>query len=223
MKNLISTLRDKAFSLNPSWYNRKICSTEGLWDSYFEEAEADMGHQWEQLIWPKIQAFDFDATLELAPGAGRNTEKLAQRSRVLHAVDLNEYALKRLRTRFAHYTGRCKLHFHKNQGTNLEMMEDESISTVYCWDAAVHFDRSVIRGYVAEFARVLKVGGKGFIHHANLGDAAKVDITQNPHFRSNMSKELFRCYCNENQLRIIEQSDISWGEIQDTISLFQKL
>jgi SAM-dependent methyltransferase len=210
----------------PRWYNKRFCSTEGLWDAYFTEAEQPMAVQWDNVIWPIIKNCDFDTVLELAPGAGRNTARLAELARVIHAVDFNEYALKRLRKRFQDFETKCQLHFHQNKGSDLEMIENSSITLVYSWDAAVHFDKLIIRDYICEFARVLKVNGVGFVHHSNLGDSANVDIRYNPHFRSNMSKELFADWCKRNGLEIIKQVDVPWigsgASTVDCISVFKK-
>src|SRR5262249_6960456 len=127
--NLFDWVSRKAF---PKWYNIRVCSTEGLWDPYFTEAEQWMQESWERYIWPVIKGYRFDTVLELAPGAGRNTEKLAQLAKVLHAVDLNDYALNRLRERFRSYTGTCKLHFHRNVEADLAKINDGTITLIYC-------------------------------------------------------------------------------------------
>ena len=204
----------------PRDLNLRDCAVEDQWNRYFVNAEKDMEVQWSQTIWPIIKDFNFDVTLELAPGAGRNTEKLAELANVIHAVDLNEYALAQVRTRFANRKVKAQLFFHKNDGCDLSMIETASITTIYCWDAAVHFERSVIEEYVKEFARILKPGGKGFFHHSNLGDRAHVKIKKNFGWRSNMSKELFRDYCAANGLKLLAQHDMPWGEVTDCISVF---
>ena len=206
----------------PKRLNQRVSSSNGLWNHYFTLAEDAIDHQWDTMIWPVIKDFDFDTVLELAPGAGRNTEKLAQLAGTIHAVDLNEYAIEQTRQRFQNYTGDCKLYFHTNDGSDLGMIKDNTITCVYCWDSAVHFDKEIIRDYVKEFARVLKAGGMGFIHHSNLGASANGDIRKNPHWRSNMSKELFEEYCKENALELVSQTDLPWGKITDCISVFQK-
>jgi ubiquinone/menaquinone biosynthesis C-methylase UbiE len=215
-------------TLFPRRYNLRTCSVNGTWNQYFTDAEAHMDVAWETIIWPIIKDGNFDCVLELAPGAGRNTAKLAAISREIHAVDLNEYALAQLRERFANYDGPCKLHFHKNDGTHLGMLGDASISFIYCWDAAVHFDKMVVRDYIKEFARIMRPGAIGFIHHSNLGDAADVDISKNPHWRSNMTKERFAEYCSENKLDIVQQTALPWHPpvngivYYDCLSVFKK-
>jgi len=204
------------------WYNKRFCSRDGMWDEYFTEAEAGMADSWNQTIWPVIKDFDFETVLELAPGAGRNTEKLARVARIIHAVDMNEYALRKLRARFQSVLGRCELHIHQNHGNDLDMILDGSITFIYSWDSAVHFDKAVLKDYVAEFSRVLKPNGTGFIHHSNLGHRAHMDIRRNPHWRSNMSRELFANYCGRHGLKIKRQIDLPWPPIVDCLSIFHK-
>ena len=158
--------------------------------------------------------------LALAP-AGPVATQLRGRG-ILHAVDMNEYALRKLRARFRSMPTQCELHIHKNRGSDLATIADCSITFIYSWDSAVHFDKAVLKDYVAEFSRVLKPKGAGFIHHSNLGDRAHVDIRRNPHWRSNMSKELFADYCYRHGLEIIRQIDLPWPPIVDCVSVFQK-
>jgi len=76
---------------------------------------------------------------------------------------------------------------------------------------------------MGEVARVLKVDGTGFVHHSNVRVSGKSDISLNPGWRSNMSKELFEKYCKKNGLEIISQIDVPWGKITDCVSVFRKI
>jgi len=210
--------------LLPSKYaNLLQCAENGLWSQYFIDAEAAMQTQWDGTVWPLIKNFNFDAMLELAPGAGRNTERLCAISKKIYAVDYNFYALEQCRKKLGSSYRGCDIEYHVNNGTNLNMIQEGAISAIYCWDAAVHFDKSILKSYLQEFARVLRVGGQGFIHHSNLGDKANKNIKKNPGLRSNMSKESFAEMCEANGLRIIAQVDIPWGNIVDCGTIFEKL
>ncbi len=200
------------------------CSKQGLWNKYFAQAESEIQAQWDEIIWPLIEDFEFDAVLELAPGAGRNTERLCDASEKIFAVDFNAYALEQCRARLGSSYHGCKIEYHVNNGSDIGMIADGSISAVYCWDAAVHFDKRVLASYVAEFARVLRAGGKGFVHHSNLGDRARKNIKRNPAWRSNMSKESFREICESNGLRVTAQVDLPWMDmdVTDCLTVFEK-
>jgi ubiquinone/menaquinone biosynthesis C-methylase UbiE len=202
--------------------NLDQCSVDGLWNQYFDEAEPHMDAQWSSIIWPIIKDFDFSLVLELGPGAGRNTKKLCPLSKMIYAVDLNSYALEALKKNLGESVAGCKIEYHQNNGYSLPMIRDNSITSIYCWDAAVHFDKTVVKDYVNEFARVLVKGGRGLIHHSNLGESASDDISKNPHLRSNMSKDLFKEYCSMFGLNVDLQEIINWGEINDCISVFSK-
>lgn len=202
--------------------NLKLNATENFWDYYFDHAEDYIDGQWKNLIWPRIQSFDFTSVLELAPGAGRNTEKLVQFARNVVAVDINETAINKLRTRFEEIQHDSNLSIIQNDGINLSFVPSNSITLIYCWDAAVHFDKEVLIDYLGQFNRILKKGGKGFIHHSNLGEMASDDISQNPGWRSNFSAEKFAKECKKNALNLIDQIDLEWGKITDCISIFGK-
>lgn len=229
VKKMLGIIWSKALDevvvpLLPSKYaNLLQCSENGLWSRYFIDAEATMQTQWDGTVWPLIKNFNFDAVLELAPGAGRNTERLCAISKKIYAVDYNFYALEQCRKKLGSSYRGCDIEYHVNNGTDLNMIQDGAISAIYCWDAAVHFDKSILKSYVQEFARVLRVGGQGFIHHSNLGDKANKNIKKNPGWRSNMSKGSFAEMCEANGLRIVAQVDILWRNFVDCGTTFEKL
>ena len=150
--------------------NLMQCGKDELWNPYFEDAEPKIDDEWERFIWPTIKDFNFETVLELAPGGGRNTEKLTAVSNKIIAVDFNAYAIEQTRERLGSSHGGCQIEYHVNNGTDLQMIKDNSVSAIYSWDAAVHFDASILECYVPEFARVLKPGGFGFVHHSDLGE-----------------------------------------------------
>lgn len=202
--------------------NRIVCSMENLWTGYFEKAESAIDKQWDEIIWPKISKFDFRSTLDLAPGAGRNIKKLSKVAKEIYAIDYNEYALNLCKKNVGYELNGCKIQYYQNDGSSLRMLGDSSITSVYCWDSAVHFDKLILKEYIKEFSRILSPGGFGFVHHSNLGDQANNDIRKNHGWRSNMTKELFKNYCLDNKLHVISQDDLPWGKVTDCITVFKK-
>jgi ubiquinone/menaquinone biosynthesis C-methylase UbiE len=197
--------------------NLEACAQPGRWSSWFDEAEASMQSQWNDPIWPLIRRADFSTTLEIAPGAGRNSARLAEHARTLHLVDLNRYALDRCRERFRGHAGPCAIHYHQNDGRSLAFLPDGSVSLVYSWDSMVHFERSVVSRYVEEFARVMRPGAWGFVHHSNYGTVSDdPDIERAPHLRSNLTAELFGRFCKENGLERTHFLVFDWGGVPDT-------
>ena len=69
------------------------------------------------------------------------------------------------------------------------------------------------------------------IHHSNFGSRQRhCHFRENPHWRSNMSAELFKDYAAECGLRVVEQRLLDWapwnGRIYrdlDCVSLFEKI
>jgi len=205
--------------------NLEECAVPDQWSEYFNWAEAAMRPQWETLIWPMIREVDFTTVLEIAPGAGRNTEMLARYASVIHAVDMNAYALEKSRNRFKRYSGSCKLNFHLNDGQSLPMIADSSITFVYSFDSMVHFSKEVVQSYIGEFARVLVKGGRGFIHHSNYGKAAEgKPIQANPHWRSDVDKWLVAGFCRAAGLKCEKQKVLDWGDDRelDCLTMFVK-
>ncbi len=62
-------------------------SSSFMWNTYFTNSEDSIHIQWNNIIWPIIKNFNFKVILELAPGAGRNTEKLTYVSKKIYAID----------------------------------------------------------------------------------------------------------------------------------------
>jgi SAM-dependent methyltransferase len=198
------------------------CRRQGMWNGYFQDAEGKLDAEWEAIIWPLIKDFDFRFVLELSPGGGRNTQKLSTVAKRIVAVDYNEYALEQTRARLGSRSGSCEITYCLNGGSDLAMVPDASVSAVYCWDSAVHFDRDVVIAYIAEFARVLEPGGYGFLHHSDLGDKAHKNIKRNPHWRSNVSKELVADACRRSGLAVKVQQPVPWPPIVDIATVFRR-
>jgi ubiquinone/menaquinone biosynthesis C-methylase UbiE len=193
------------------------------WKPYFEEAEGLFEQQWTEIIWPLIHDFDFTTILELSPGGGRNTERLSTLTSQLIAVDYRQNALNQTRARLGTSRNGCEITYHRNNGSDLQMVPDDSVTAIYCWDSAVHFERSVILSYIGEFSRVLRQGGSGFLHHSALGDVAHKDIKRNPGWRSNVSKELVAEACEANGLTVVLQQPVPWFATVDCATIFRKV
>jgi ubiquinone/menaquinone biosynthesis C-methylase UbiE len=206
------------------------CSTAFTSSTYFDAAESWLEQSWDATIFDLIKKFDLSICIDLAAGHGRNAERLRRHAQQIWMVDANPACVEFCRTRFGDTDGSCLFRYFANSGTDLSQIPDNSVTFVYCWDSAVHFDRLVMRRYLLEFARVLRSGGAGFIHHSNFGTRQQHSQWRaNPHWRSNMSAELFREYCQAAGLTLIGQKLLDWGPWQgracpalDCISIFRK-
>ena len=121
------------------------------------------------------------------------------------------------------------------------MVPDGSVDFVFSFDVFVHIKREVVEEYLKEFSRVLKVGGRGFIHHSNLAAYAdsprhqlpgfikklftKWHLLDDDHHRiPTMSAEIFRQLCSSNGLECVRQELINWRgrRLIDCLSWIEK-
>jgi ubiquinone/menaquinone biosynthesis C-methylase UbiE len=107
--------------------------------------------QWYCSILPLIGAFvPTDTILEIAPGHGRWTAFLKDLCKRLIIVDLSESCIERCRQRFADCS---HISYFVNDGKSLEMVPDSSVDFIFSFDSLVHVEDTVLRAYVAEFAK----------------------------------------------------------------------
>lgn len=104
--------------------------------------------------------------LEIAPGAGRFTTELIRVARGLTLVDLNEACIKLCRERFQYYT---HIEYLTNDGRGIPMVPDSQYDLIAVYDAFVHVEPEIIRGYVRDMVRKLVPGGLAWIDHSGKG------------------------------------------------------
>ena len=198
------------------------------WKDAGEEWSAPWGTsaaQWSGAILPRIRdCLPTETILEIAPGFGRWTYYLKDYCKELWIVDRVEKCIEACRRRFAAESHvRCYL----NDGRSLSMIPDASVDFVFSFDSFVHLRREIVEAYLSELGRTLKIGGKGFIHHSNLGAYAdslseripqpirkllrKIKILDWEHHRNpTMSADMFRSLCAQTGLHCISQELINW-------------
>ena len=87
---------------------KDIASREGFYwgkeviNSYFARAERDMDQHWQTYIGPILDKYQIDYThvVDLAAGHGRNSARLAPKSKRITVVDINPKISKRVRNGF---------------------------------------------------------------------------------------------------------------------------
>ncbi len=195
------------------------------WSSSWGGAEA----QWYGTIFPRIHSFIPAPTiLELAPGYGRWTQMLKHLCDHLIIVDLSPNCINACKKRFKDDS---YITYHFNDGTSLEMVPDNTIDFVFCFDSFVHVETETINSYLSQLSRKLTRNGVGFIHHSNLGNytdsatGALPTFINNPHWRATtMTARSFKKFCEEADMQCISQEIINWGEdskiLTDCFSLF---
>ena len=181
--------------------------------------------QWSETILPRIQrCLPASTILEIGPGYGRWTEYLKDHCDRLIVVDRAAECIDACRTRFA---SDPRITGYVNKGGSLTMVPDGSVDFIFSFDVFVHIKRDVVDEYLREFARTLKIGGRGFIHHSNLGAfensfrqklpalvkkiLTKWHVFDEDHHRTpSMSAEVFRQLCWKNGLQCVRQELINW-------------
>jgi ubiquinone/menaquinone biosynthesis C-methylase UbiE len=104
-------------------------------------------------------------------------------------------------------------------GNDFSNYDGNKVSLLYCWDAMVHFDIIDIVGYMKTLDRVCK--GYAFFHHSNFGVVTS-DITQNPHWRNFMTKDVFHQICLSSGHSVVSQQVFAWDqEEHDCITILK--
>lgn len=102
---------------------------------------------------------------EIGTGGGRIASLVAPRAGEFHAFDVAPLMLERARRRLQ---GVPNCHFHVVDRPTLPVELDQRLDFVYSFDVFVHLDLHTQWSYIQDFVRVLKPGGRAFIHTANL-------------------------------------------------------
>jgi hypothetical protein len=168
--------------------------------------------QWAGVIFPRIRDWLLAGTiLEIAPGFGRWTH-----------VEKADQCFEACCRRFGNDP---RIKVYHNDGHSLAMLPDNSVDFVFSFDSLVHDRHGFIESYLRHLGSKLKVGGKGFFHHSNLGAYSvreprrtrvaklleKTGILDLHHHRTpTMSADLFRALCEQNGLHCVRQELINW-------------
>jgi len=148
--------------------------------------------------------------LEIGPGGGRWTEALVESAKHLTLIDLTPKCIDLCKERFKNYK---HIDYFVNDGKDISFIPSDSIDCIWSWDVFVHVSATDIRDYMRQFERVLSPGGVGIIHHSKKG---KNDTG----WRSDMTAEKMKIYCNEYGLTLMRQFD-SWDN--DTVHIWPTL
>jgi len=201
------------------WNDESMWSQGGHeWSQAFGTTE-DL---WNKYIFDDIKEFRGKKILEIAPGYGRITQFLSILASELLVVDLNENCIKKTKEKLGHHV----LAYFLNDGNNLPNVRDNSQDLVFSFDSFVHMHQNVIDDYIGEIYRVLKPGGKSFIHHSWLYGGEDLSFL-NYGGRSRMNPEVFKSLVEKHNMRVIEQKTINFPAVgiwdgTDSITIFEK-
>jgi len=167
--------------------------------------------------------------LEIGPGGGRVTELLIPRTDVLHLTDAADAMLKRLRLRFG---SEQNLRFYHSDGMTLPPLPNASLDYAIAFDVFVHFEPRLVFWYLQQIATLLKPGGIGIIHYANLLTEGGWRLFER-HLQSNVKQRTafaaFGTMCPELMTRFLTALglDIVSSDIEliprDAVAVFRKI
>lgn len=222
--------------------NKAVWGAEYDWSASGEEWSSRWGGSrahWFGSVFPRIDRHLPTGTiLEIAPGFGRWTHYLRDYCDRLVVVDISEKCIEACKRRFA---GDERIVYHTNDGTSLDMIDDDSIDFVFSFDSLVHAEADVIAAYLKQIAAKLTRGGSGVIHHSNAGEYRRYYSMQRrlpPRLRgrlvhsrilahdewraSSMTAERFRALCEDAGLHCVTQELVNWGgrRLIDCMSVF---
>jgi len=181
---------------------------------YYEQAEALTHIFWgESTIFLRLfNNLDLTETIDLACGHGRHAEFVVRECVKLHLFDLVEENLDVCRERLS---GHRNVEFHFGNGSNFRPLSDRTVSSIFCYDAMVHFSQDIIEAYLVDAARVLRPGGMALLHHSNYDAPEGVPYGENPHARNKMTQARFCLLAGASGLEVEESCVIDWGGYTD--------
>jgi len=206
--------------------NKQLWENKYDWSKQGDEWSGAWGgtpFMWYGSIYPRIINFiPTKHILEIAPGFGRCTQYLKDLCERLTIVDLSEKCINACKKRF---NSQSNIQYFINDGKSLNFLPNNSVDFIFSYDSLVHVESSIIKTYIFGFAKVLKDGGFGFIHHSNLGIYKEKNLPSNIHWRArDMTAKKFEKFCKKAGLQCVTQEIIPWGESSsiDCFSLFTK-
>ena len=197
--------------------NQELWGKQYDWKSGGDEWSALWGGpdmQWYGTILPRIQQFiPSDTILEIAPGFGRWTNYLRRLADRLIVVDLADKCIDHCRKRFESDTN---IEYFVNDGSSLDMLEDNTFGFVFSYDSLVHAELDVMHAYIKQLSVMLSLNGVAFLHHSNIGEyeatANDLVIAGKDHGRAfSVTAGAVRNCVEEVGLTCVSQEILNWG------------
>lgn len=145
-----------------------------LGDEWCDDGTADRAHERRVLGLTEPWLRPGTRALEIGPGGGKWTVRLAPLVTSLVVFDVAEAMLHRTRARLA-AEGIQNVSFALGDGDGLTGIADESLDLVFSYDVFVHIALEDTVAYIDEVARVLAPGGVAILHHAVAETSASWD------------------------------------------------
>ena len=207
-------------------WGREFCAffhKKGM-NQYFENAEKEEAIE---QFWGKDTEFykmfcilQLDNVIELACGRGRHVPQYIESAKHVTLVDILNENIEYCKQRFK---DKNNISYYCNNGFNLEQLESDSYSSLFTYDAMVHFELMDIYNYLQDIYRILEPGAYALFHHSNNTQNFKLSFENALHGRNYMSKDLFAYLAYRCGFEIINQQVINFVEPElDCISLIRK-
>ena len=151
-------------------------SVETVGEAWVESPYYDQAEQWTWMFWLPETPFrrmfdtlDLDTVIELASGHGRHTERAAVSSRRLIAMDLHQANIDFCKNRLSH----CQnVECHVNNGHDYLPVQDDCVTSIFCYDAMVHFSPDLVASYLKELDAGTEAIWPGFVSSLKSAGAA---------------------------------------------------
>lgn len=191
---------------------------------YYKDAE-----RWTHLFWAEHTKFrqffnrlDLSTVVELACGYGRHSEVVAQLANKLILIDVFDENLDKCRSRLKKFNN---VTYYLGNGFDFSPVKSCSCTSIFCYDAMVHFSIDIVASYIMETSRVLKSGGMALYHHSNYMGPKLAHYGQHPHARNIMNFDFLVSHSRNSGLEVLDTVSLDWGGIADLdrLTLLYKL
>jgi ubiquinone/menaquinone biosynthesis C-methylase UbiE len=233
MYYVASAIGEKAFALAAGLRTKhglpgmnSVAMNKVIWENW---DWSGMGEEWSPsaewkrsvirtLLLPNIP--EGSAVVEIGPGGGRWTGDLQARASKLTGIDISEACVRECEKRFA---GCTNVEFRVGSGADLNGVAIGSTDAIWSFDVFVHINKPQFEAYTKEFARVLKPGGVGVVHHGAVAGASGG-------WRSDVTTADVERFLTSAGLRVKQQLSSWWdaneefkaGLYGDVVTVFQK-
>lgn len=207
--------------------NRARCRDAHNGCPYYDSAERDSSVK---VFWGTDSVFlklfgelDLETIAELACGHGRHSARIVSRAGSIALLDINESNIAYCRRRFS---GNPNVSFHVNRGNDIPLPTG-SCSSLFCYDAMVHFESMDVIAYLLESWRVLRQGGRALLHYSVNDAYPEGTFTDHPGWRNYFSESLMRHFATRTGFRILDRHVFSWlpdsdNPVSDGVVLLEK-
>jgi ubiquinone/menaquinone biosynthesis C-methylase UbiE len=196
-----------------------------IWENWNWEAggeEWTLGPEWkDSLIKNVLRRYipPGGHILEIGPGAGRWTGVLFDMADAFTAVDVAKSCIQVCQEKFGNQP---RARFILGNGKDLTGVANESVDSIWSFDAFVHINIPETASYVREFQRVMRPGGVGVVHHGKHGGLEG--------WRSNLTSAVFREMLETAGFQVVAELE-TWkdsgaeyrvGLYSDAITIFSR-